>query len=260
MRTTQQMRDAWAPACGRKIIRRPLLPGVWVEVAAEAGEAVAALGCVIQWSGYHVRGGGETGAYNCRKITGGSGHSLHAYGIAVDVNAETNPYRTDRLVTDMPPSLISAVCRIRTKGGAQVWRWGGDFDGDPERADSVYDAMHFEIQAFPAELARRIDWRTVEMPLLDPRLPSTWPPLIPGDRGPGVTELQRRLMLTPDGIYGPHTEAEVRDYQSAHGLGVDGVVGPATWCALLTGQPVIPEHAVGPLKESSLRLTHIDPR
>jgi hypothetical protein len=252
------MRDAWEPACSRKMITRPLVPGIWVEVAAEASEAVAALGYVVQWCGYHVRGGKETGAYNCRPITGGERYSLHAYGISVDINAYTNPYRTDRLVTDMPIAMIRGICRIRTKGGARVWRWGGDFDGDPERPDSVYDAMHFELQATPEELAAGIDWRTVEHPLMDPRRPSTWPVVIPGDRGPGVFELQRRLHIDADGAYGPITVGEVREYQGAHGLGVDGIVGPATWCALLTGQPVIPAHAAGPLKASSLHLSTVD--
>lgn len=31
----------------------------------------------------------ETGAYNCRKITNGTGFSLHAYGIAANINART---------------------------------------------------------------------------------------------------------------------------------------------------------------------------
>lgn len=256
MRSTQQMRNAWAPPCrGADMIPRPLVPGVWITCAREASEAVAALGSVLQWSGYSVRGGAETGCYNPRAITGGTGYSLHAYGIAIDINAATNPYRRDRLVTDLPPTLIAAVLRIRTRGGQQVWRWGGDFDGDPERPDSVFDPMHVEIQATPAELAAGIDWRTVEIAVMDPRRPSTWPMLIPGDRGPGVVELQRRIHVTPDGIYGGRTRAEVLAYQAAHGLAADGVVGPATWCALLSGQPVIPSHLPGPLKESSINLT-----
>jgi hypothetical protein len=94
----------------------------------------------------------DTGAYNCRQITGGTNYSLHAYGIAVDLNWSTNPYgRT--LVTDMPIGMIEAIEGIRTAGGVQVWRWGGRYSNNK-------DAMHFEVVASPAELARGIQSQT----------------------------------------------------------------------------------------------------
>lgn len=60
-----------------------------------------------------------------------------------------------------------------------------------------------------------------------------------GDAGSHVIELQRLLAednVSPgpiDGAFGPATEAAVRVFQKRHGLTVDGVVGPATWRALL---------------------------
>ena len=39
--------------------------------------------------------------------------------------------------------------------------------------------------------------------------------------------------LAPDGIFGPITEAGVREFQSANGLVVDGIVGPETWSSLI---------------------------
>jgi hypothetical protein len=59
-----------------------------------------------------------------------------------------------------------------------------------------------------------------------------------GSRGAQVIRLQQALVnlgFNPgpvDGIFGPLTEAGVRAYQTARGLGVDGVVGPKTWGAL----------------------------
>lgn len=151
---TSALRNLWAPACGRK--------------GRTYTAAYRALDTVMHRHDYHPRPG-VTGAYNCRKITGGSGYSLHAYGVgdiftfwtgvrcatslAVDINWDTNPYGP-RLVTDMPRPMIDDIQAIRTNSGAQVWRWGGYYRGNK-------DAMHFEIVCSPSDLATGIDPATV---------------------------------------------------------------------------------------------------
>lgn len=56
----------------------------------------------------------------------------------------------------------------------------------------------------------------------------------------GIAEIQRRLGITPDGLFGPQTEAHVVAFQRAHPpLTVDGLVGPRTWAALFPA-PVMP--------------------
>lgn len=53
-----------------------------------------------------------------------------------------------------------------------------------------------------------------------------------GTKGEEVKRLQRLLRLTDDGIFGEQTEKAVIEYQKAHGLVADGVVGDKTWEAL----------------------------
>lgn len=54
----------------------------------------------------------------------------------------------------------------------------------------------------------------------------------PATGAAAVERLQAALHLTPDGEFGPETEAAVRRLQARHGLSVDGVVGPATWALI----------------------------
>jgi hypothetical protein len=72
--------------------------------------------------------------------------------------------------------------------------------------------------------------------------PQTWSALIltvqRGSSGAAVRGAQTDLnahgaSLTVDGAFGPATESAVRNFQSAQGLSVDGIVGPNTWCKLV---------------------------
>ena len=53
----------------------------------------------------------------------------------------------------MAIGMIEDIEAIETVGGVQVWRWGGRYRGNK-------DAMHFEVVASPAELARGIQSQT----------------------------------------------------------------------------------------------------
>lgn len=69
----------------------------------------------------------------------------------------------------------------------------------------------------------------------------TEPTLRLGSSGPEVQRLQELLTqrgYAPgeiDGRFGPRTQSAVFQFQGDHGLGVDGIVGPRTWAALLGG-------------------------
>lgn len=69
--------------------------------------------------------------------------------------------------------------------------------------------------------------------------PTNFPVLRRRMRGPAVRELQERLRakgflrVSADGVFGPETEAAVKAAQRKYQLPADGIVGRATWEALL---------------------------
>lgn len=153
MRNTQELRVVWAPACRPQLKRFILHSGAPVSIDYRTEESFKALDSIMRLYNYIPRAG-ETWGYNCRKITGGSGYSLHAYGITIDYNSLANPYGK-RLVTDMPRSMVEAILAIRTNKGDLVFGWGGNYRNNK-------DAMHYEIVASPVELAAGINWNTVK--------------------------------------------------------------------------------------------------
>ena len=71
------------------------------------------------------------GCYNDRSIRGSSRRSMHAYGAAIDLDAEHNPLGA--LHGTMPRAVVEIF-------KAEGWRWGGDYTGRK-------DWMHFEACA-----------------------------------------------------------------------------------------------------------------
>lgn len=69
---------------------------------------------------------------------------------------------------------------------------------------------------------------------------SPWPQISQGAKEHPVPTLQHLLRargktVTVDGDFGPKTDAAVRAFQHDKGLVVDGIVGPMTWQALISG-------------------------
>ena len=76
------------------------------------------------------------------------------------------------------------------------------------------------------------------------------PTLHPGEQGPDVIVLQRRLNLygadlVEDGDFGPLTRQAVLQFQSVHAPPADGIVGPITWDAL-DKDPASPQDEIVP--------------
>jgi hypothetical protein len=90
----------------------------------------------------------NTSAFNCRRATGSSSWSEHAYGRAIDVNPIENPYvENGRVYHDASRSYVArrpVRQGMAVEDGALVeafdsigWGWGGRWSG------SVRDYQHF---------------------------------------------------------------------------------------------------------------------
>ena len=226
--TTTRLRVLWGPPCpASDLVTIPIYGAGHITIRKSTVAAWEALSGVLRWADYKTRAG-DTGAYNCRRITGGRGWSLHAYGIAADLNWNSNPYGPV-LRTDMPASMVHAIQAICTHSGAQVFRWGGTYTGNK-------DAMHFEIVCSPTDLATGIDDATVKGRTPAQTLP--WPGLLRrGDTGPAIVQLGFLLRLC--GYKGfnlsersTHVFDALRRFQRNNGLRVTGQLDRVTWAKL----------------------------
>ena len=149
-----------------------------IKVARPTVPAWNALQMILLSHDYSIRDG-DTHGYFPRNIEGTATRSLHALGIAIDVNATTNPVRktpnrrkvwfsekrtqADRAQdvlsnaadTDMTPEMIDDVRSVKTFDGKNVFGWGGSWTNKK-------DPMHFHIDVTPQELAAGIDPSTVK--------------------------------------------------------------------------------------------------
>jgi|HubBroStandDraft_6_1064221.scaffolds.fasta_scaffold80343_2 hypothetical protein len=93
----------------------------------------------------------NTSAFNDRAIAGGGRISIHAFGLAIDINPIQNPYvrRTDRVLsfspkagiayvdrTNLRPGMAEAIIDVFSDHGFNIW--GGDWH-NPK------DYQHFQV-------------------------------------------------------------------------------------------------------------------
>jgi hypothetical protein len=110
------------------------------------------------------------------------------------------------------------------------------FHGFPTTVDGIFGS-NTEARVRDFETSRGL---TVDG-VVDPQ---TWPALVVtirrSDTGSAVRAGQVQLnrygyALTVDGVFGPATEAAVRDFQRQNGLTIDGVLGQSGWRTLTGG-------------------------
>lgn len=84
------------------------------------------------------------GTYNCRPP------SLHAYGLALDLNPSKNPFQNPP-VHNYPATFITRMEGIRANGKQAIY-WGGRFP-----ADNPPDTMHWQINVAPSDVVN-VTW------------------------------------------------------------------------------------------------------
>ena len=167
MAGTATLRNWWVDdRCQSARMTGVTVLGHGIQVNAGAVDAYRALDQALTVSRYAPAA--SLGGYNCRPIAGKRAWSLHAYGIAVDIDPQLNPQvgglfswqKTAFTHTD-----IEAVEQIKTVDGVKVWTWGGWWA-------LTHDYMHFQLNVPPDFV---IDWTSV------PRLEEDDMWLKPGD-------------------------------------------------------------------------------
>ncbi len=178
--------------------------------------------------GYDVKVG-QTWGFACRAIRGTETASNHSWGLAVDINAPTNPYRTE-FVCDMPPWMPGLWWEYG-------FFWGGWYQ-------SIKDPMHYEF------LGTRDDARTHTTRAkreLGRGEPVPYP--FYGEISDRVRSAQERLLelgFDPgpiDGDFGPLTRGAVQAFEEAEPRlrsQADGHFGPLTWRLLFKVRAGIP--------------------
>lgn len=141
------------------------LPVGYLETHIDARQLFEGFLGELQAGGYEIRHASGysfrcTGQWSC-PAGDPSDLSLHAWGLAVDMNSDTNPIQTyssqngqsaclTPVVTDLPQWAIRAAERWGLYWGGYGWNSGCNEAG-AERTSVTRDAPHFEFRGTPAQ-------------------------------------------------------------------------------------------------------------
>ena len=159
MASSEQIRQWWAAyRCDPTLMERVSFPGAgrsWnLLVARESVPAWEFFAEVMTEHNYLFRESAG-GTYNCRRINNDPDKpwSLHAYGVALDLNPSKNPYGSP-LRYDYSDEFIADIEAHRS-GMFQTFQWGGRW--------STPDSMHWQVNVKPSEIEQED-----EMAILSP--------------------------------------------------------------------------------------------
>jgi peptidoglycan LD-endopeptidase CwlK len=163
----------------------------------------------------------------CYYVASGKSKTMKSYHLvrqALDfvpiVNGKTDWNGYDR------PEIKKAIAKAKQLG----FEWGGDWKGFVDKPHLQYNYKGYGTD-------KELECKTNSKPASSTKkqvkseaiVPYPGKPLKVGSKGKDVERVQRAVGVTPDGIFGPKTEAAVKAYQKRKGLTVDGIVGPKTW-------------------------------
>lgn len=142
-----------------------------------------------------------------------------------------------RFAKDYDMSAEDAAAWLDTKEGAlasALWFW--DKNGLNEIADTGdVKAATKRINGGDIGLADRQSRYNVAMQALTGTIPPRAPvtqTLRVGSQGDAVKQMQRKLGIAADGVFGHGTAGAVKEWQSSNGLVADGIMGPKSLAKL----------------------------
>ena len=169
------------------------------------------------------------------------GVPLYGGGATTQWNTATNWAAKGEIAT-MPRGLVCCVYKRKDNTMSHAGMSMGDGSGlvihcstTVKRGNASTDTPKWTHWGIPAGLYSVDELRKAELNVDETK---NTPTLRRGSVGETVEELQALLNakhgteLEIDGSFGKATETAVKAFQQAHGLTVDGIVGPKTWAAL----------------------------
>jgi hypothetical protein len=219
----QQWRlDTWAHAPALDMVREPN------QVGTEGALLIAPAAGTVNQSYRHSNAG------NMIQINHGGGWFttyIHLQSRAVSVGTQVSQGQTigrvgkDGETSNGHPHLHFELAIDANGNGSATWG-----TANSERVRPWFNGVEYGQ-------ANGRTWRNVTSRNCGGNPSPTWPTVAQGASGERVKTVQYLLnhhgaSLSVDGDFGPATHSAVRSFQSARGLGVDGIVGSQTWPAL----------------------------
>lgn len=181
------------------------------------------MGNTSDGDGFKYRGRGPI------QLTGKDNYVSFGKDMGVDVS---NP---DVVATDKKISLMSAIW-FWNKNGLNKLADAGDIKGMTKRINGGFIGLEDRIHHYEQAMAKlgadagKVESKVEEHEHVESE---SYGVLRKGMKGDGVKIMQKALGVGDDGIFGPGTEAKLKEWQSKNGLTADGICGPATFAKLL---------------------------